>query len=324
MKREVRSKVQIRATEIGGKPGVTLHVIRPNVVDDYGSVWNPHAFDESLSKRLPTLTWSHNWEEPLGPAVGFRTSPDGPEVDFVFSDFADVPMARRAHSQIADGTIQDCSVGFSDAVRRKPTDDELRSMPGMVEYMESAGLDEVALVLRGAVPGAKVVALRAGKVDLDAFIEIAKRKVAGDLTEDEARAAVELLGGPDDDDEGDPPPPVGDPPPDPVAELAAVEAEGDAAMELIGRSPRDRQMRFVDRMADDVRQMLDGALTSRLHPGPGQWCYVRDFSDVEVVFYREGFGNDGAFALAYSLDGNKVTLGDTEVAVTTKTSYVPR
>lgn len=238
MKREVRSKIQIRAADIGGKPGVTLHAIRPNVVDDYGSVWNPHAFDDSLAKRLPTLTWSHDWSEPLGPAVGFRTGPEGPEIDFVFSDFEAVPMARRAHSQIADGTIQDCSVGFSDAVRRKPTDDELRSMPGMVEYMESAGLDEMALVLRGAVPGAKVVALRAGKVDFDALVEIAKRKVAGELTDDEARAAVELLGGGTTDDDGG----AGNLPPAPpsveeaAAELATAEAEADAAMELIGRS----------------------------------------------------------------------------------------
>jgi HK97 family phage prohead protease len=235
VKREHRTKIQLRAADIGGKPGVTLHVIRPNVVDDYGSVWNPHAFDESLSKRLPTLTWSHDWQEPLGPATGFRTSPDGPEIDFVFSDFDAVPMARRAHAQVLDGTILDCSVGFSDAVRRKPTDDELRALPGMVEYMESAGLDEVALVLRGAVPGAKVVSVRAGRVDFDALVEIAKRKVAGELTDDEARVAVELLGG-DDDTGDDKDPPAGDPPPDPAAELAAVEAEADAAMDLIGRS----------------------------------------------------------------------------------------
>lgn len=236
MKREHRTKVQIRAADVGGKPGVTLHAVRPGVVDDYGSMWSPNAFDESLAQRLPTLTWSHDWSEPLGPATGFRTSPNGPEIDFVFSDFDAVPMARRAHAQVLDGTILDCSVGFSDAVRRKPTEEELRAHPKMVEYIERAGLDEVALVLRGAVPGAKVVSVRAGKVDFDALVEIAKRKVAGELTEEQARAAVELLGGPDDDDEGTAPPPAGDPPPDPAAELAAAEAEADAAMELIGRS----------------------------------------------------------------------------------------
>lgn len=247
MKREVRSKVQIRAADIGGKPGVTLHAIRPGVVDDYGSLWAPDAFDAAMGVRLPTLTWSHDWSEPLGPATGFRASSNGPEIDFVFSDFDAVPMARRAHAQVLDGTIQDCSVGFSSAQKRAPTTEELRQYPGITEVIERADLDEVALVLRGAVPGAKVVSVRAGKVDFDALVEIAKRKVAGELTDDEARAAVELLGGGDEGDEGDdgnggPPPPA---PPDPAAELAAVEAEADAAMELIGRSglPLPRTMK---------------------------------------------------------------------------------
>lgn len=238
MKREHRSKVAIRSADIGGKPGVTLHIIRPDVVDDYGSVWSPTAFDASLARRLPTLTWSHDWAEPLGPAVGYRTGPQGPEVDFVFSDFDAVPMARRAHAQLQDGTILDCSVGFSSATRRKPTADELRSMPGMVEYMEQADLDEVALVLRGAVPGAKVVSVRGAVVDFDAVVEIARRKVAGDLTDEEARAAVELLGagGVDDDGAGD-----GETTPAPEDDEAALtdaEAAADAALEVLGRSAR--------------------------------------------------------------------------------------
>lgn len=235
MKREIRSKVQIRAADVGGKPGVTLHAIRPGVVDDYGSLWAPDAFDAAMNVRLPTLTWSHDWSEPLGPATGFRISPDGPEIDFVFSDFDAVPMARRAHAQVLDGTIQDCSVGFSAAEKRKPTSDELRQYPGITEVITRADLDEVALVLRGAVPGAKVVSVRAGKVDFDAVVEIAKRKVAGELTDEQARAAIELLGGVDDDGGGDgSTTPPGDEP-DAAAELVAAEAEADAAMELISR-----------------------------------------------------------------------------------------
>lgn len=234
MKREIRSRVELRAAEVGGKPGVTLHAIRPGVVDDYGSLWAPDAFDAALGRRLPTLCWAHDWSEPLGPAVGFRASLDGPEIDFQFSDFEAVPMARRAHAQVKDGTIADCSVGFSGAERRKPTEEEVRSYPGVTEVITSADLDEVSLVLRGAVPGAKVVSVRSGQIDFDALVEIARRKVAGELTDDEARAAVELLGGAPDEPEGEGD--EGDPPPDPAAELAAVDAEADAAMLLIGRS----------------------------------------------------------------------------------------
>jgi HK97 family phage prohead protease len=237
-KREHRARIEIRAATIDGKPGVTLHVIRPGVVDDYGSVWKADAFDHALSERMPTLCWSHDWSEPLGPAVGFRSSPDGPEVDFAFSDFAAVPQARRAHAQVLDGTIADCSVGFSNARRREPTTEERTRFPGVVEVIEEADLDEVSLVLRGAVPGAKVVSARGAKVELDAVVELGRRVVAGELTEDEARAALELLG------TQDPPPGAGedgsgspDADGDPAAELDEAEAAADAAMEAaFGRS----------------------------------------------------------------------------------------
>lgn len=188
-----RGFAEIRAADIDGKPGVTLHAIRPGVVDDYGSLWAADAFDESLSRRLPTLCWSHDWSEPLGPAVGYRVGPDGPEIDFVFSDFDAVPSARRAHAQVGDGTIRDCSVGFWNAKRRDPSDDERAAHPGIREVIESAELDEVSLVLRGAVPGATVVSVRSGQVPVDAVVEIARRKAAGEISAEEAKAAIDLL-----------------------------------------------------------------------------------------------------------------------------------
>lgn len=193
-KREVR-RGEIRAATVNGKPGVTLHVTVPGVVDDYGTLWAADAFDESLGRRLPTLCWAHDWSEPLGPAVDFRAGTNGPEVDFAFSDFDAVPMARRAHTQVGDGTIRDCSVGFWNARRRDPTNEERAAHPGIREVIERADLDEVSLVLRGAVPGAKVLAVRSGgaTIDIDAVLEVARRKAAGELTDAEARAAVELL-----------------------------------------------------------------------------------------------------------------------------------
>lgn len=209
--RETRAGlIEIRAVDEGGKPGVSLHVIRPGVVDDYGSLWNPHCFDESLATRMPTLCWSHQWSEPLGPATGYTTSDDGPTVDFTFSDFDAVPMARRAHAQVVDGTIRDCSVGFSSTQRRDPTDAERQQYPGVREVIEKATLDEVSLVLAGAVPGAKVLAVRSAEggtltVDEDAFVAVARKVAAGDMTVAEGKAALELAA------TGDPlDPPLGD------------------------------------------------------------------------------------------------------------------
>lgn len=208
-KHETRRAAEIRAATVDGKPGVTLHCIKPGVVDDYGTLWMPDAFDESLERRLPTLCWSHDWSEPLGPAIDFETGDDGPQVRFAFSDFDAVPMARRAHAQVSDGTIQDCSVGFWDAQRRDPTDAEEKQYPGIREVISKAQLDEVSLVLRGAVPGAKVLAVRGAKVAVDAAVELARRVQEGEITQDEAKSALDLLAQ-DDGDEGTPPPPAGD------------------------------------------------------------------------------------------------------------------
>lgn len=241
-KRETRRGVgEVRAATIDGKPGVTLHVIRPGVVDDYGSLWAPDTFDESLGRRLPTLCWAHDWGEPLGPAVDFRTGTDGPEVDFVFSDFDAVPSARRAHAQVGDGTIRDCSVGFWNVKRRDPTDEERVQYPGIREVIESADLDEVSLVLRGAVPGAKVVSVRSGAaVDVDAVMEIARRKAAGELTDAEAKAAVELLAGDEDD--------LGDLADLPIEDLTGDEGEGDEPADPTLDADADAALGVLDRL----------------------------------------------------------------------------
>lgn len=234
---------EIRAATIDGKPGVTLRVITPGVVDDYGTVWMPDVFDEALGERGPVLAWSHRWDEPLGPMVGFRTSAtDGPEIDFLFSDFEAVPVARRAHAQVSDGTITDCSVGFMRSEWRDATDDDRKRWPGAREVITKAALDEVSLVLRGAVPGAKVVSVRSASVDIDAVVEIARRKAAGELSDAEAKAAIDLLA--DDDESGAPSgneqETEGGDDDAAAAEAEAAEqlaAEADAAVELaLGRS----------------------------------------------------------------------------------------
>lgn len=234
MKHETR-RAEIRAADIGGRPGVTLKIITPYVVDDYGSVFMPDTFDESLQTRGPALVWAHEWEEPLGPYADHRADTDGaPIVDFAFSDFEAVPQARRAHSQVGDGTIRDCSVGFCNTVRRPPTEDEIKLWPGVREVITKADLDEVSLVLRGAVPGAKVLSMRSGgQVSIDAVVELARRVSAGELTDAEARAALDLLGVPA--PEAIPPaPPAATGPSD--EEVAALVAEVDDALASIGRS----------------------------------------------------------------------------------------
>lgn len=201
---------EIRAEVLDdGARAITLHCIRPNVVDDYGSLWNPHCFDESLLLRMPTLCWSHDWSEPLGRGLSFEPSDEGPQVKFRMDDFDDVPMARRAFSQVRSGTIDDCSVGFSNVDRRSPTEEEEKQFPGVKEVIEKADLDEVSLVLKGAVPGAKVlatrsVAIRSGMVDEELVVTLAKKVNAGELTREEAKEALVLATVPDEKPEETP------------------------------------------------------------------------------------------------------------------------
>lgn len=322
MKRERRDHVaEIRATEIDGRPGVTLHCITPGVVDDYGSVWMPDAFDKSLGLRMPTLCWSHDWGEPLGPPTAFRTSLNGPEVDFVFSDFDAVPSARRAHAQVQDGTIKDCSVGFSDVRRRDPTDEEKAKYPGVREVIEEATLDEVSLVLRGAVPGAKVLAVRSLQepgVALDDVIEIAKRRAAGDLSAEDARAAIELLAGTV--------PAVADDETERV--LQALDLMSMQLEEPDQRTLRSHvgwlEARMTAMFVSDQRELLRVALLDRFQTGPDQYVWIVDFSDVQVIFELSGFEESGTFALSYAIVDEAVVFGPGDpVEVTPSVTYVP-
>ncbi len=199
------------AKQDDGRPGITVRAIVPGVVDDFGTLWDAHAFDESLERKMPRLAWSHRWDEPLGPPVSWERSDEGPLITFAFSDFDAVPMAKRAHAQVLDGTIEDVSVGFSYMAGgvREPSDEERSKYPGVTEVVSRAMLPEVSLVLEGAVPGAQVMAVRSAKlrsgalVDLEAVFEIAQAKASGRLTDAEANAAVALLAHASAGDNGD-------------------------------------------------------------------------------------------------------------------------
>ena len=87
---------------------------------------------------------------------------------------------------------------------------------------------------------------------------------------------------------------------------------------------RRMETRFADIYMDDVRSRLRSALEARYAPTQNQWLWVRDFSDIEVVYELEGFASPGCFALGYSLDpAGAVVLSDNPVAVVPSTTYVP-
>lgn len=191
---------EIRAFEEDGVHYVELQIVRYNVVDDYGSLWAPGCFSRSLGERMPTLAWAHDWSDILGRGILWSDTDEGPVVRFRLDDFDAVPRSRQAYAQVLSGTIDDCSVGFSNVSRRPPTQAEKEQFPGVTEVITDADEDETSLVLRGAVPGAKVVGLRGkryirssnGEVDEELFFKLVERVKNGEMTKEEAKIALDL------------------------------------------------------------------------------------------------------------------------------------
>lgn len=229
--------------------------VRYNITDDFGTLWTPGVFDEALSERMPVILYGHDWvnlDHVLGRGIDSRQTPIevGPPGVDVLMEFADVEAAELAMRLLApDATsqgpvLQDVSVGFER--REWLTRDKLDKAQlelGASEAMVRAGMDELSLVVRGGVPGAQVRS-RAGALDLDAVVEIAKRKAAGELSDAEAQAALDLLAGvgPAAAEHGDPAndeiEPTTDPVDEPVVEVPDMTAEIDAALAVIGRSAK--------------------------------------------------------------------------------------
>src|SRR5690606_24300352 len=105
-------------------------------------------------------------------------------------DFDAVPRARQAWAQLRSGTIDQFSVGFRVHEDRMVDD---------IQHFVRATLDEVALVLVGAVPGTKLVAIRTGglvrEIPVETLVAIAKKIDAGEITQEQGQAALDLAAG---------------------------------------------------------------------------------------------------------------------------------
>lgn len=134
-------------------------VMRYDTVDDYQTEFAPDVFGESLRQRMPRIVWGHDWTDPIGRWLEWTNVRDesGIRLDMIgeFDDFEAVPRARQAYAQLKSGTIDQFSVGFV------PDDGEMVLKDGEeVLRFTRARLDEVSLVLVGAVPGTQLLAVR--------------------------------------------------------------------------------------------------------------------------------------------------------------------
>lgn len=229
---------EIRAVGTEGVGTFEVLAVAYDVVDDYNTRFRQGVFNEGLEQRLPQITWGHDWLDTLGRATGWREDDIGlwvkarldmrrdPETKAPYN-----PQAYRAWDamQEPDGgglpTLEDVSVGFWRLADQLAED-------GVTDIIKG-DLDEIGVVLRGAVPGSRVLAgsvrsARTGeKVDLDAVVAIAAKKAAGDISQAAADEALRLLSS---SGTGAPPVESTDDTGDPAPELVEAQAEADAAL----------------------------------------------------------------------------------------------
>lgn len=184
----------VRPTEVrvtGDGRTIEAVVLTYNAPDDYNTIFRPGCFAVSLEERMPRICWAHRWDEPLGRWVDYRDTATELTLIGELDDFDAVPRARQAAAQLESGTIDQFSVGFMRLADETVDPDEF-DMRGLTA-ITSGQLDEASLVLVGAVPGTKLLAVRSGTVSESAVIGLAKQVAAGELTHDEAKAALALL-----------------------------------------------------------------------------------------------------------------------------------
>jgi HK97 family phage prohead protease len=176
-------------------------VLTYGIIDTYRTIFDHGVFDDSLAEHLPKITWGHEWTDPIGRYVDYKNiearsenQPARLRLIGELDDFDAVPRAYQASAQLKSGTIDQFSVGF-----HRNEGGTYEDADGITHF-RSAGLDEVALVLVGAVPGTKLVSVRSAKggrreVPEEYVIDLAKKVAAGEITKEAAAIAVDLAAG---------------------------------------------------------------------------------------------------------------------------------
>jgi HK97 family phage prohead protease len=183
--------IEVRADgEAEGR--IVADVLAYNVIDSYGTRFAPGTFTKSLSRRMPRMLWVHNLGDPIGAWVDAddnakRLRLSG-QLDLGMIPGTDTPAVPRAHQaleQFRSGSVDQFSVGF---IREADEDGG--------DLITRASLEETSATPVGSVPGTKLVSIRTpGMVDIDAVVELARRKSAGQLTQAEAVEALALIAG---------------------------------------------------------------------------------------------------------------------------------
>lgn len=177
-----------------GTGAFEAYALTYNVVDTYRTRFLPGCATESLQQGLPEVRWEHGGRR-LGQVEDYRDN----ETRLTIIGQLDPPqgtnekLITRAWKGMTSGTLTDFSIGF---IRR-----EWRTADDGVTEFQRIDLDEVSLVLEGAVMGAQLVATRSAGGAGPIYSRLvgalggmpATRTTAPDPIVDEAEAILDRL-----------------------------------------------------------------------------------------------------------------------------------
>lgn len=148
---------ELREDAEDGRKYFTARVCNYGVPDSYNTSWQQGVFRESLERELPTAVFAHQWDRPIGKVVSYEDHADGLDVTVRMSDLDANPDAKRMYHHLKDGEINQFSFAF------ERQNEERDAGHDGVTRITRATLDEVSPVLKGSVPGTRVLSMRAGE-----------------------------------------------------------------------------------------------------------------------------------------------------------------
>lgn len=134
--------------------GFTARAVNYGVADSYNTSWQRGVFAESLAKRMPSVVWGHDRNDPIGRVIGYRDTDAGLDIDVELDDFDAVPRAKQAYAQLKSGTMDQFSFAFKRA--EEEPDPAIRGCTRITK----AAVDEFSVVLVGAVPDTHLTGVR--------------------------------------------------------------------------------------------------------------------------------------------------------------------
>jgi HK97 family phage prohead protease len=165
MTRELLDALEVRFSEPADDGTLEGVAVRFDVVDTYGSSFDPRAFAALEGRSIPML-WSHRQDEVLGSWSSVTADADGLRVRGRLN--LEVQRAREARAMLLASDIRGLSIGFETLKAE---------MRGGVRRITKAVLHEISLVAMPSVPGARVTTVRASspRGDVAAFVAAVRR-----------------------------------------------------------------------------------------------------------------------------------------------------